>query len=303
METGLRHLRMFIEVVDQGSFSGAAERLGASSSAVSRAVSDLESDLGVRLLNRSTRRVALTRNGEAFAQRCRLILEDLKEARSQVKAEARSISGPLRVHAPAAFVQYLLQPVLSDFMREYPGVEMDLDLADEPPDLISGGYDVVIMVRREHFDAAITARRLLTSRVILCAAPEYTERHGAPVQPQDIRDHKIIDISQSVARGNWHFESAGRVVDVAPLRRSFFRTNSLDVGLAMACDGLGIVPVTEHVAAGYLARGELQPVLTDWSLQTLEFWAALPSRRRVEPRVGVFMDYLSRRFSRYREGV
>lgn len=300
METGLRHLRMFTEVAEQGSFSGAAERLGASASAVSRAVSDLESDLGVRLLNRSTRRVALTRNGETFAQRCQLILADLNDARSQVKSEALSIAGPLRVHAPAAFVQYLLQPMLSDFMSEYPGVEMDVDLADEPPDLISGGYDVVIMVRRTFFDAAITARRLLSSRVILCASPDYIERQGAPEVPEDIRGHRIIDISQSVARGNWHFESAHRVVDVAPLRRSCFRTNSLDVGLAMACDGMGIVPVTEHVAAGYLVRGDLKPVLTEWSLQTLEFWAALPARRRVEPRVGVFMDYLSAWFSRHR---
>lgn len=289
----LRRMKVFIEVAERGSFSAAAISLDASVSAVSRAVNELEDELGVRLLNRNTRKVATTAAGRRYAQLCRQIMDDLSLAKAQIRTQATELVGLVRLSAPLAFGQYALQPVLMDFLQAHPGLELELNVADRPPDLIESGFDLVIMAAKAGFDAAIPARLLMSCQVILCAAPSYVERFGLPQAPEDLASHELLDLSHDLAQGGWWLYGQGRSVDVAAWRQSRFRTNQLSMALLLAEQGMGLVPVPDYVARPSIAAGKLVHLLPEWGFKPLQYYAAIPSRRLLEPRVQALLDHLS----------
>lgn len=293
MQTEVRHLRLFAEVAARGSFVAAAEALGTSSSAVSRAVSDLEQDLDTRLLNRSTRRVALTDAGARFLERARHILDELADARAEARAQSSTLSGHLRIHAPGGFAHHCIAPALPAFMAQHPDLEIELMTGDQAPDLISSGFDIVVLARQAQFDAAITARRLLSSDIILCAAPAYLSRRPPLNEPGDIVRHPLLDVVHEASRGRWTMTCGDQTLDLAALRQSHFRTNRVETAIDLALAGCGVAPAPAFMVAEHLCTGRLQQVLSDWSLQTLDFWAALPSRRYQQTRVTLFLDHLT----------
>lgn len=293
----LRQIRAFVEVAQRGSFTAAAEVLATSATSVSRAIKDLEHDLGCRLLNRSTRKVALTPAGYRYAERCRHVLTELAEARSEVRARQEGLNGKLRIASPTSFGLHRLEPVLTSFARQNPAIELELNLQETPPDLITGGYDVVILGARAGFNAAIPARKLCTVEVILSAAPSYIARQGAPLHPSDTHHFDLIDIDHAISQGRWQLQGPDGLIDVAPLRQARYSTNHADVALRMALQGLGIAPLPDFMVARHLAQGSLIRVLEAWSLQRLNIYAALPAQQLVEPKVTALLDYLSDAFS------
>lgn len=293
----LRQIRAFVEVAQRGSFTAAAEALATSATSVSRAIKDLEHDLGCRLLNRSTRKVALTSAGQGYAERCRRVLAELDEARSELKSGQEGVHGKLRISSPVSFALHRLEPVLTSFARSHPAIELELNLHETPPDLISGGYDVVIIGARAGFNAAIPARKLCTVEVILSAAPSYIARQGAPKHPADTHHYDLIDIDHSISQGRWQLQGPDGLIDVAPLRQARYSTNHADVALHMALQGLGIAPLPDFMVARHLAQGSLIRVLDEWSLQRLDIYAALPAQQLQEPKVTALMDYLGHAFA------
>lgn len=289
----LRQLKAFVAVADHGSFHAAADALGSSATAVSRAVKDLEHTLGARLFNRNTRRVALTPAGQRYAARCRKILHELADARAEIKAEARELGGTLRLAAPVSFGLYQLEPLLTQFAQQHPRLEIDLQLHEARIDLISSGFDVVIIGAHDNFDAAIPARKLCTAQVELYAAPSYIASRGAPTHPEDSHQLDLIDIDHAISRGPWKIHGPDGWLDVAPLRRSRYSTNHAEVALRMARHGLGIAPLPDFMVQEAVADGALVRVLNDWTLQSLVYYAALPAQRLLEPKVTALLDHLS----------
>ncbi|WLD59129.1 LysR substrate-binding domain-containing protein [Salinispirillum sp. LH 10-3-1] len=289
----LRQLKAFIAVADHGSFHAAADASGSSATAVSRAVKDLEHELGARLFNRNTRRVALTPAGERYALRCRKILLDLADARAEIKAEARELGGTLRIAAPVSFGLYQLEPLLIQFAQQHPQLEIDLQLHEARLDLIGSGFDVIIIGAQDDYNAAIPARKLCTSKVVLCAAPSYLAQHGAPSHPEDRHRLDLIDIDHAISRAPWKIHGPDGWMDVAPLRRARYSTNHAEIALRMAKNGLGIAPLPDFMVQDAIAQGELVRVLNEWTLQSLVYYAALPAQHLLEPKVTALLDHLS----------
>ncbi len=289
----LRWMKTFILVAERGSFSAAAEPLQSSVSAVSRAVQELEEELGVRLLNRSTRKVALTDAGRRYLELSKRILDDLSLAKAQIRTQAGQLAGLLRLSAPVSFAQYYLQPMLLDFMASHPQLDLDLDLALRPPDLVESGFDIIVFAARAGFDAAIYARFLGSSPVLLLAAPSYLKARTELRHPEQLREHQLIDLNHELAEGGWLLRCGDEVIEGRSLYKGRWHTNSLQFAISLAINGQGIVAAPAYAVSAHLQSKELVQVLNHWTLPSLDYYAAVPSRRLMEPRVQVLLDSLS----------
>jgi DNA-binding transcriptional LysR family regulator len=186
-----QEMRAFVAVVDAGSFVRAADALDLSKTAVSRLIGDLESRLGTRLLHRTTRKLSLTPEGEVFHERCRQLLEGVDEAEAELTAHAGETVGQLRINVPVTFGLLHLAPLWPAFMVLHPKVVLDVTLADRLVDLIDEGYDLAVRIARLQ-TSTLVSRRLTSTRLILCASPEYLRRHGAPGHPSDLAQHSVL---------------------------------------------------------------------------------------------------------------
>ena len=308
----LLSMRSFVRVVDEGSFAAAARGLGAAPAAVTRLVADLETHLGVRLLHRTTRRLALTEAGEDYLVRARSILADIDEAEALATRSTVQPSGRVRVLVSPAFSYHQLAKHLPRFHAAYPDVALDLsntgliDMADE-------AFDVSILMARgdlQHGD--FVAHRLATSHVVPCAAPAYLARHGTPALPADLAAHAVLVVSTPGAprtfslhrddgAGGTHRDDgeAGAddveaVLDQAP--RSRLTAQHADTLLVAAIAGLGIAALPSFMLEDALAAGTLVPVLPGWHYARLSIYAAVPTRKFVPVRVRAFADFLMETF-------
>ncbi|MBZ5763793.1 LysR family transcriptional regulator [Rhizobium sp. VS19-DR104.2] len=290
---GLSGLMAFVRTADLGSFVAAGRVLGLSPSAVGKAVTKLESQLGIRLLQRSTRSLRLTEEGRAFHERCRGILDDLDDAQETLLQTRGTPRGRVRVSAPIV-AYHLLLPVLSEFLQLYPEIELDLDFNDRIVDLIDEGVDVAIRSGQMP-DSRIMMRALRPFRLLLCASPAYLEREGTPTCPRDLSSHVGI---------GFRFPNSGKVqewplvlpADEPEVRiRHILTCNNMEALRGAVLRGLGIGCMPDFLAAASLKTGELVPLLVDHLDLPGQFNLIWPSSRHLSPKVRVFVDFISAR--------
>ncbi|MEW6690469.1 MAG: LysR family transcriptional regulator [Pseudomonadota bacterium] len=292
----LHSMRTFARVIDAGSFAAAARELNLSPAAVTRLVADLEEHLGARLINRTTRRLALTDIGEAYLERVRSILTEVEEAEALASSAASEPRGHLRVLAPPAFAVHQLAKHLPDFHEQFPRVTIEL-VAPGPVETLDEGYDVTLLsLARRALDGDFVARRLARSEVIACASPAYLDRRGRPQHPKELTQHDAMLPSflreVSFTRGAFgDDEPAGEAVTIGTAR-PVLGTTHIDMLYAAALHGLGIAGLPSFVAEDALREGALERVLPEWRLFDATLYAAMPTRKHVPARTRAFVDFL-----------
>ena len=289
----LQNMRTFVRVVEAGSFTGAADSLGSSAASTSRAVSELEQHLKVRLLTRSTRRIALTDAGRTYLEHCRQIVRAVDEAEQDVSEAGSLARGVLRVHSFASFGQHYIVPAIHAYRRLYPEVRIDLQLSQTLPDLFDGTCDTSILAVSGLPDSEIVMHRLGSTCSILCASPTYLDAHGTPRHPGDLIDHDCLALSTpTFSSREWVLEktAGGETQNIAI--NSVFRVNIAE-SLAAAIRahmGIGALPVYSALAG--LRAGTLVRVLPEYTLQSKEICTLFPSRRYVDARTRTWLDYM-----------
>jgi len=296
----LHSMRVFTRVIDSGSFAAAAREMNLSPAVVTRLVADLEEHLGARLINRTTRRLALTDIGEAFLERTRQILTEVEEAEALASSASSEPRGHLRVLSPPAFAVHQLAKRLPQFHRLFPKITIELS-APGPVDTIDESFDVsIISAGRRPLDGDFVARRLARSEVIVCAAPEYLDRNGRPEHPSDLvlHDAMLPTFLREISflRGaHGDDEPGGESVTLVP-HRPVLGTIHTDTLYAAALHGLGIAGLPSFVAEDALLEHALERVLPEWHLMTLTLYAAMPTRKHVPARTRAFVDFLVQTF-------
>lgn len=292
----LHSMRVFARVIDAGSFAGAARELNLSPAVVTRLVADLEEHLGARLINRTTRRLALTDIGELYLERVRSILTEVEEAEALASAASSEPRGHLRVIAPPAFAVHQLAKHLSAFHEQYPKVTIEL-AAPGPVETVDENFDVsIISVARRPLDGDFVARRLARSEVIACASPAYLDRRGRPQHPSELATHDAMlpTFLREVTFVRGAFgddEPAGDTCSLATAR-PVLGTTHIDMLYAAALHGLGIAGLPSFVAEDALLEHALERVLPEWRLFDATLYAAMPTRKHVPARTRAFVDFL-----------
>jgi DNA-binding transcriptional LysR family regulator len=282
----------FVAIVDAGSLSAAARRLESSAAAVSRQLSALEEELGARLINRTTRRLTLTEGGRSYYERCKRILGDLDEAEAELSEHQVAPAGRLVVSAPVPFGSRFLAPVLADFMRQYPQVDIDLSLTDRFVSLVEEGFDVALRIGPLG-DSTLIARRLGSFRRVVCGAPAYLAKLGEPKEPADLARYKCLIFTRLFDAYDWHFAKDGREI---PVRVSgSLRTDSMDVVLQAALDGAGLCLANSWQLREHVAAGRLKVLLRDYELPEVPINIVYPHARLLSAKVRAFIEFMVER--------
>lgn len=290
-------MQTFGAVVDAGSFVKAADALGMSKAAVSRYVGDLESRLGVRLLQRTTRRLSLTEEGQVFYARSRELLAGVDEAEAEISERSGAASGLLRVNAPVTFGIHHLAPLWGPFRDRYPRVTLEVTLADRVVDLVDEGYDLAIRIATLP-SSTLVSKRLATARMVLCASPQYLHTHGVPRHPAELAEHAVISYSFWSTRDEWHFDGPqGRVsVKTDPC----IHTNSGDTCRAAALAHQGVILQPTFLIGEDLAAGALVELMPEFRSIELGIYTVYPTRKHVSPKVRALIDFLAEHFAESR---
>jgi DNA-binding transcriptional LysR family regulator len=290
----LAAMTAFARVAETGSFSEAARRLRSSKSVVSRQIAALESELGVRLLHRSTRALTLTEAGRSYFDQLVRILADIDEANLSVSHLQAAPRGRLRVNAPMSFGIRHLAPAIPDFLARCPEVEIDLTLNDRFVDLVDEGFDMAVRIG-QLIESSLVARRLAPLRRVVCASPAYLAARGTPTTPDDIAGHECLCYSNMSAGNEWKFvDRDGRPWPVEIKGR--LRINNGDAIRVAALNGLGLACLPSFIVGEDLRAGTLVPVLTEAMHQDGAVFAVYPHARLLSPKVRVFIDFLAERF-------
>lgn len=287
-------MRVFQRVIERGSFAAAADDLGVSPSAVSKLVTRLELRLGVRLINRTTRRLALTHEGEIYLERARDILRAVESAEAEIALTRASPSGQLRVHAFPTFAVDHLSLVLPDFLARYPRITFDFLVTNRSVDLIADNIDIALRVGRLD-DLALVASKIVDLTQVVCASPKYLARHGRPVHPSDLARHACLTLSHFPGANRWPFQIDGQLVQVGV--KGPVAADSAHMLLKLAIGGMGIIRFGDNVVARTVQEGELEVILQDFQEPNrFPLWAMLPPGRQRAPKVRLFLDFLIERF-------
>jgi len=284
----------FVRSVDGGGFSAAARELGLTPSALSKLVTRLEDRLGARLLQRTTRRLQLTPEGEAFYIRSRRILADMDEAEAEVVEAGVRPTGLLRLHCGSAFGMHQLAPAIPLFLERHPGVELDITISDEP--LVGLGEGVDLAIRIGALDeSSMVARRICNLERVICAAPSYLERCGMPRTPDDLQQHNCLWITSLPVLRRWPFDTDDgiRVVHID----GNVVANNAETVLQLAMAGVGITRLTDVIVGDAIRRGELVPILNEWHhVEPVPLYATYPSGRNLSPKIRAMVDFLVEQF-------
>lgn len=292
----LEGLAIFARVVELRSFAGAAEDLKLSKATVSKAVTRLETRLGARLFNRSSRRLALTDAGRGLADRAAQLLHDAEHIEAEAMEGAAAPRGLVRLAAPMSFGLIELAPILPDFLAAYPRVSVDLHVSDATVDLIGEGFDLALRIAALP-DSALVARRLCPVERILVAAPAYLERHGRPTHPAHLADHACLGYANLPSPETWRFiNAAGEEASVratGPLR-----ANNADVMLPALLAGVGLTIAPDFIVRDALADGRLEAVMPHWRAPPIALHLVMPPGGPRPKRVEVLVEFLARRLAR-----
>jgi DNA-binding transcriptional LysR family regulator len=290
----LQSMAAFLKVAELGSFSAAAGQLGWSKSAVSKHVAGLEERLGVRLLNRTTRRLALTEVGEGYRDWCARIVQEVEEAEQEAGRHGAEPRGRLKVNAPMSFGILHLAPLLPEFLARHPLVEIDLTLNDRVIDLLEEGFDVAVRIGQPR-DSSLIARRLAAATFVCAASPAYLARAGTPQHPADLHAHNCLRYTYRRSPDAWEFEREGERQAVR--LHGTFCANNGDVLRTAALDGLGIVILPDFILGDDVAAGRLVRVLAEWRLPSNPIQAVWPPQRHPSPKLRAFVDFLAQRLA------
>ena len=260
---------LFARVVEAGSFAAAAKQLGQTRASVSKQIGVLEEGIGAQLLQRTTRTMHLTEIGQEFYRRCARIAEEAEEALRVVASLQGAPRGRLRIAAPVTFGRRYLAPLVADFLKQHPEIQVDLSLSDAPAEPADDGFDVALRVAPS-VDSTHVARCLAASPHVVCASPAYFERHPPPKRPEDLRGHDCLLYSSLPQPSVWRFRG-GKI-------------------------GLGIAYMPTFIAGEDLALGQLSSALDDWAHSVQKVWLVHARSRNLAPKVRVFVEFLSRRF-------
>ena len=289
-------LLLFARVVDEGSFTRAAQRVSLPKSTVSRRIAALETQLGERLLQRTTRKLSVTDLGHAVLEHARRVAEDVQAAAAVAHHRQLEPSGRLRVTMPADLANLLLAPLLAEFVAQYPAITLEVDLSARFVDLISENFDLAIRPGDLPDDATLAARRIAVFGSALYAAPAYIKRRGQPSKPEALLRHEVLHrLGRTGEVMRWVLYSGDRRWEGVPPGRVIM--NSPEVLMRVALHGAGIAIVDDHVAEPYRKSGELIRVLPKWHFAPVRVWAVFPGRRLMPARTRVFIDALTARFS------
>jgi DNA-binding transcriptional LysR family regulator len=282
-------MHLFVRVAELGSFAAVAQQLGVARSVVTRQIAGLEAHLGVKLMARSTRRLSLTSAGTAYLEKCRVILNLVEAAETDVAEERLAPRGNIRMSLPLSFGLKRLAPLLLDFSQRYPEVGLDMDYTDRRVKLIEEGIDLSIRITRK-LDGGDVARRIGSGRMQVVASPDYLARHGRPQHPSELIHHECLGYTSGGQTQGWQFIVAGQP-QTFPVR-SRLQANNGDVLTEAAAQGLGITMQPDFIIDSYLAAGRIEAILGDFPIGELGIYAVLPSNRHVPHRVRVLMDFL-----------
>lgn len=287
-------MRVFNAVVDAGSFTGAADKLDLSRGMATRYVAQLEEHLGVRLLNRTTRKLSLTEAGNDYHERAAQVLALVEEAESSLSRESSVPRGTLRVASSHAFGVRHLGWAITEYLQRYPGVQVDVTLNDRVVDLVEEGFDLAIRVAAK-IDPGLVARKLTRARIVACASPGYLKKHGVPKSPEELAGHNCLSYAYVNLPNEWHFRRKG--VERKVLVSGDLRANSGDILRNAAVEGLGVILQPTFLIYEALREKKLVRILSDWEADELTVFAVYPNRRFLPPKVRSFIDFLAERFS------
>lgn len=288
----LKSMTIFMRSAQSGSFSEAARQLGMAPSAVSRAVLRLEDELGVRLLQRTTRSLTLTEAGDRFYQRAQQILNDLEEAELEVKRSQSMPIGTLRLDLSFAFGKLHIAPALLRFAAQYPELKLNVSFNDRLIDLTEEGIDATVRVGLSS-DSSLIMHHLATAHYLTCASPQYLAQYGTPTKPTDLLQHRCVNFifPQTGREPEWKFEQDGKALDFAV--DSYLQFNNSEVILEAVIQGAGISQLPKFIAASAISQGDLQPVLQSYATRSgLPLAVLYPQKRYLSAKVRVFVEFM-----------
>lgn len=291
-------LTALVKAIDGGGFSQAARGLGVTPSAVSKTITRLEGRLGVRLLNRTTRRLTPTPEGEAFYVRGRRILAEIEEAELEVTRFRTTPRGPLRMHTLVAFGLHQLPPVVDEFLRRYPEMKLELSISDRLADLLEEGADMAVRVGAPR-DSSLVARKICDTERVICAAPSYLKRHGVPRTSDDLLRHNCLYIGTQPALRRWPFNDATAPDGVRTIEVSGnVVADNAETVLQLGLMGVGIIRLGELVLGEPIRAGRLVPILVGaHHVEPLPLYAVYPHARVRSPKVAAMVDFLIEKFA------
>ncbi|WEK28499.1 MAG: LysR family transcriptional regulator [Candidatus Pseudomonas phytovorans] len=290
-----RGISIFLEVVDAGSFTDAAERLDMSKSGVAKSISRLETTLGTRLFHRTTRSLTLTDEGTRFSEGCRRSLNELKQAQTQLLAQQQELSGRLRITLPMVLGKRWVLPELLEIAKQHPALELDINLTDRLVDLVEEGVDLAIRIGPLHDSATLIAKPLGVQRAVLCAAPEYLEKNGYPSSLEDLHSHACITFGSGGQARSWYFlDENGHSHSMAI--RGRVGLNDSGAILVATLAGFGIALIADWLVNEHLAAGRLAVVLPNVKTVGFPIHAVWQRNQLLSPKVRHVVDLLADRF-------
>ncbi|MFJ9991839.1 LysR family transcriptional regulator [Pseudomonas putida] len=295
----LQAMDVFVQVVDAGGFTRAAQNMKLPKATVSTLVQALETSLSTKLLNRTTRRVSVTAEGAAYYDSCQRILSAVREVEDDLTHNRLSPSGRLRVDVPAWLASEVIVPALPGFLSAHPGITLELGCSDRPVELVEEGVDCVIRGGRQLPDSRLVARHVGNLRYLTCASPDYLARHGCPQHPDDLAWHSCINYFSGAGgkHVDWFFSRGDERVQVS--LSSPVALNDSTAYTAAGLAGLGIVQMAEGPMASMIRDGRLVPILQDWINEPLPLYVMYPQNRHQPAKLRVFIDWIARLFAEH----
>ena len=294
----MQDMAIFVSVVKTGSFSESARLLGVSPSAVSRAIKQLEQQLGVCLLQRTTRKLRLSETGRTVYERCLQLDDTAREVLALCESQDSSARGVVKVAAPKAVAHSLIHPYVAEFLSLYPDIDVHLVLDDQALDLIEQEIDILFRITRQPPQGLI-GRSLMPIDHVLCASPDYLSRRGTPNHPKALTQHSCISLGENDADSKWRFRQGESRLTVPVTGR--YRANHSRVRLEAAEQGIGIASLPVFVAEAGIANGSITQVLPDWEFETAytgDLWMLYPATRHIPAKVTLFADYIMGKLGR-----
>ena len=289
----LENMQVFVRIVEAGSITKAAEQLNLAKSAVSKRLGDLETRLGSKLINRTTRTSSLTDAGNQYYQRVKLLIGEVDSLNGDMACKTQVLSGSLRLAVPLSFGISHLTPAIDVFMRQHPDLHIEIDFSDRKVDIIEGGYDLAFRIGSLP-DSGLQARKITPIKHAICASPSYLKRQGIPTTPKELATHKIVKYGNWPLAGMPLLDSTGQQYLVN--MDACLTANNGDAMKQIALSGHGIVMLPTFIVWDALAKGDLVPILENYSLATMHAYAVYPSTRYLPRKVRSLIDFLVERF-------
>lgn len=294
----LQAMEVFVQVVDAGSFTRAADTLQLPKATVSTLVQGLEAALAAKLLYRTTRNVTVTTDGAAYYERCVRILSDVRDAEEALSRTRLSPSGRLRVDAPTGLSSQILVPALPEFFERYPDIELELGSTDRPVELVEEGVDCAVR-GGTLADSSLIARRVGVLNFVTAAAPSYLQKHGTPLHPHDLERHRCVNFfSHKTGKSyDWDFRRGDEKIILPPRGGIAFNDSNAYIRAGLA--GLGVVQMTDYLMMEHVAAGKMVQVLPDWTSDPLPVNVVYPQNRHLSAKVRVFVEWVADLFARH----